>query len=231
MPADWRRNRNLIVAIAGALAVAVVLIVLSLALSGGDEGPTSSGGAATLVDDMAQSGTVLGSPDANVTLLQYEDIQCPFCRTYTRDAFPSIVEQYVKSGQLKIDFRGLEFLGEDSNEALRLVLAAARQDRAWQVVELLYERQGAENSGWVTDELLRAIATDAGLDVEQALADAPSTEITQEIAALADEATARNVTGTPAFFLQIGDDEPYSVTVPELTAEAFQPILADALRS
>jgi protein-disulfide isomerase len=218
----------LVFAVAGAVLVAVILIVVSLAVSGGDGESTSGSPPTTVVDGIPQSGTVLGSPSARVTLIQYEDIQCPFCRTYTEEAFPGIVEEYVKTGRVKVDFRGLEFLGPDSNEALRLVLAAARQDRAWQVVELLYRNQGTENSGWVTDELLRSIAADAGLDVDRAFADARSAAVSQEIEALAAEATARGIQGTPSFMIQVGDGAPYTVQVPELTAEAFRPVLDDA---
>ena len=57
---------------------------------------------------------MLGNPDATVRMLQFEDLQCPICKKYTDDAFPAIVDEYVRPGRVKIDFRGLAFLGPDS---------------------------------------------------------------------------------------------------------------------
>jgi protein-disulfide isomerase len=97
---------------------------------------------------------VLGSPDAPVTVVEYADLQCPFCAEWARRAFGEIVRDYVAPGRVRIEFRGLVFLGPDSEVALRTALAAGRQDRLWDVVHLLYANQGAENAGWVTQDLL-----------------------------------------------------------------------------
>jgi protein-disulfide isomerase len=228
---ERRVDRTLVVVIAVAVAVVVALVVGSLALRGGDDeaaGPVT--GDTALVDGIAQNGTVLGNPAASVTLIQYEDLQCPACKSYTDGAFPSIVEGYVRPGTVKVDFRGLAFLGSDSEQALRAVLAAAKQDKAWQMIELLYDNQGEENSGWVTDVLIEDLAASIdGLDVEKLLADAESDEISQEMEAVGAEAAERNVGGTPTFFVQIGNEEPYPVQAPSFEPGAFDQILDDAL--
>lgn len=229
-----RSNRTILLAIAGAAVLAVVLVVAAIAFSGGDDeeattsGPTS--GSTAVVDGIPQSGTVLGNPDAQVTLLQYEDIQCPVCKSYTESGFQTVVDEYVRPGDVKVDFRGLEFLGDDSTKALRHVLAAAKQDRAWQLVDLLYANQGAENSGWVTDDLLRELGGQIeGLDVDAMFADAATPEIATEIEQVAQEAADRRVPGTPWFYVQIGDDEPYEVQPRSLDGDEFRQILDDAL--
>lgn len=58
---------------------------------------------------------------------------------------------------MRIVFRGLAFIGPESERALRVTLAAGRQNRLWDVLEALYHRQGTENSGWVTDQMLEEI--------------------------------------------------------------------------
>lgn len=226
------RSRGLIAAVAAAVVVVVALVLVSVLLRDGDDTSTGGGaGGTALVDGLPQDGTVLGDPAATVTFLQYEDIQCPFCKEYTEEAFPAIVDEYVRTGKVKVDFRGLEFIGEDSTEALRAVLAAAKQNRAWELIELLYDRQGAENSGWVTDDLVSELARSIdGLDVQQLQEDAASAETTAEIEALAAEAREREVGGTPWFFVAIGDAEPYPVQPQPLTdPAAFRPIFDDAL--
>ncbi len=212
--ASKRRNRNLAIAIAVAGLVAVALIAGSILFTRGDSNdaatttaPTETAtdttdAALSLVAGIPQKGTVLGNPDATVRMLQFEDLQCPICKAYTDDAFPAIVDEYVKPGRVKIDFRGLAFLGPDSDKALRIALASGFQNKLWEVVGLFYENQGEENSGWVTDELIDEILAQVpGLDAAKVKVDAKSAAVTKEIAAVQAEATALRVQGTPSFFL------------------------------
>ena len=167
------RNRTLVIALAVAAVVVAALIAASLLRSSGDgddsaattataETTATTGTTPTSITDPAvklvagipQDGTVLGKSGTTVRLLQFEDLQCPICKRYTDEAFPAVVNEYVRTGRIKIDFRGLAFLGPDSLKALKIALAAGLQNKLWQVVGLFYENQGAENSGWVTDSLI-----------------------------------------------------------------------------
>jgi len=225
-----RPKRNLLIALAAAGAVAIVLIGASLALRGGDGSSTPSASSADLafLAGIPQSGTVLGNPDAKVTMLQYEDIQCPVCKRYTDDAFGAIVAEYVKPGKVKLDFRGLAFLGPDSQKALKVVLAAAKQDKLWQLQEGLYRNQGLENSGWLTDDLIREVATGIpGLDVDKLFADAETDEMGQAAQQSAAEAQSAGITGTPTLLVKIGDDQPYLIQV--ATADQMREALDAAL--
>ena len=131
-------------------------------------------------------------------MLQYEDLQCPICKRYTDDAFPAVVNEYVKPGRLQLDFRGLAFLGPDSEKALRIALAAGKQNKLWDVVGLFYANQGEENSGWVTDAKIDEILAQVpGLDVAKVKKDAESAAITKEMQDMAAEATQNAVQGTP----------------------------------
>ena len=145
------------------LVAGIALIVVSQV--GGGSGnaapaPAAVPGAdetAALLDGIPQSGLRLGNPSAPVTLVEWADLQCPFCREFATAAFPALVRDYVRTGKVQIVFRGLAFLGPDSTKALQVALAAGIQDRLWNVVDLLYRNQGIENSGWATDELLHRI--------------------------------------------------------------------------
>jgi len=130
---------------------------------------------------------------------------------------------------VKLRFAGLAFLGQDSEKALRYALAAGKQGKLWPYVADLYANQGDENSGWVTDDLLERLAGENGLDWSRLKTDAASAEVTQEIDATSAEAARRQVPGTPTFFVQIGDGEPYVVQPSSLSIDAFRPILDDAL--
>ena len=172
---------------------------------------------------------MLGDPAATVTLIEYADMQCPFCGQYSEEVFPAIVNEYVRPGKVRIEFRGLAFLGPDSEKALRFVFAAGMQNRLWQLEEALYRSQGGENTGWVTDDLVRTLATETpGLDVEQLFRDADSAEVRAMIVRDAERGEQDQVPGTPLFFVKIGDDDPYRLAVGPDPA-VFRSVLDDAL--
>ena len=225
-PAQQGRPSGLVVLLAFAIAIgaAVSLIVLALALrtTEDDAAPPTPTPVVDL-DGIPQDGRVLGSPEADVTLIEYADLQCPACRAYTESYFPEIVSRYVRPGRVKTEFRGLAFIGPDSETALRWVLAAGLQDRLWHLQEALYRNQGRENSGWVTEELLRRLAGEIpGLDADRVLADAEGDEVSAQVAEAAAQAEAAEIRGTPGLAIQVGDGEPTTlepgVALSELTA-------------
>jgi protein-disulfide isomerase len=225
-------RRNLLLALGGAAVVAVALIVGSLVLAGGDDDESSPGTTTTapsqLLAGIPQDGTLLGDAAATVTLIEYADIQCPICRQYAEGIFPSLVEEYVRPGRVRMEFRGLAFLGADSEKALRHTLAAGQQNHLWEFLDALFGSQGEENSGWVTDDLLREIGEAIpGLDVDRMLADADSQAVTDEMAESNAQAQDAEVPGTPWFFVQVGDEEPYALEVSSL--DQFRAALDDAL--
>ena len=151
-----------------------------------------------LLRGIPQDGVVLGKADAPLTLVEYADLQCPFCAEWAREAFPTVVDEYVRAGKVRLVFRGLSFVGPDSEKALRAALAAGGQNRLWDVVHALYVNQGAENEGWVTDELLRDLGR-TGLDADEMLAQSSSTWVDEQKAAAASAAEADGVNSTPSF--------------------------------
>ena len=101
-----------------------------------------------------QSGIYLGSPSAPVRLVEFADLQCPFCREYTLQTLPQLVQDYVRSGKVRMEFRDLAFLGKDSVTAGRHAAAAGEQNKLWNFIDVFYFNQGEENSGYVTPSFL-----------------------------------------------------------------------------
>lgn len=95
---------------------------------------------------------------------------------------------------MRIVFRGVAFIGPESEEALRFALAAGQQGMLWNTVHLLYENQGEENEGWVTDDLLTAVGRAVpGLEVQRTLAGRFEPGVEAELVA-AETAAAENGT-------------------------------------
>jgi protein-disulfide isomerase len=212
LPRSGIPSKRLLAALAGAavlVAAALVTVSILSALDGGSASPTASGptlfGAPegeALLRGIPQHGAVLGSPQAPVTLVEYADLQCPYCAQWALDALPVIIRDYVRSGRVRVEFRGLAFLGPESETALRAALAAGEQGKLWNALHLLYANQGAENGGWVTDDLLAALGPSIkGLDVERMLDTADDASVDRALKVAADAASRSGVEGTPSFEL------------------------------
>ena len=164
---------------------------------------TGSATESGLFAGIRQHGLALGDPKAPVTLVEYADLQCPYCAAWARETLPVLVADYVRSGRLRIVFRGLAFVGADSRSALTAVIGAARQNRLWDVVDTLFRNQGAENSGWFTPRLLAdVVGAVPGLDASRLERDRRSEWTGARIRAAAAAADAAGVRGTPSF--QVG---------------------------
>jgi protein-disulfide isomerase len=177
-----------------------------------------------------QRGIVLGSAAAPVTLVEVADLQCPYCAEFARLGLPPLVQDYVRTGRVKVVFEGLAFLGPDSTVALRMVLAAGLQDRAWDVIHGLYDRQGAENSGWVTMTALHEVgAAIRGLDVTRMVRQSRTPSVMRLLRDAERFARLGRVNGTPAFFVGRSGGPLRRVEIQSLTAEALRPALDAAL--
>ena len=254
-------SRRAIYAVVAGAAVLIAAVLIGVSVSGGEDdgkatlpppppaattdavttGAGSSNaattGAAPTGDDtflagIPQSGIELGDPNAKVVVVELADLQCPYCAQFSNETFPSLVDEYVRSGDVKLEFDGVDLLGEDSETAVRAVYAAGLQNRLWDLVQLLYAVQGEENSGWVTDDLLREVgARVPGLDVERMLDDMDS----DEVDALLDQARstfqAGQFPGTPAFIYARAGESPAPLGIGALDIAAFRAKLDPLLES
>jgi protein-disulfide isomerase len=198
------RRRLLTGSAAAALLVAGALAAALSLSSGASKTPTTTpAGAAriaALLQGIPQQGEALGSPAAPVTLIEFADPQCPYCARWASSALPAIVDRYVRTGKVRIVFDGLAFVGPDSATALRTALAAGRQNRLWNVIELLFENQGVENTGWVSDSLLQSIAKAVpGLDGKRLLEERSSSAVDSAISQAEALARKAGVSSTPTF--------------------------------
>jgi protein-disulfide isomerase len=200
--ARWTRRRRLAAALAAA-AVATTALIAASQLRADDRAAPAAAAAPgpRLFAGIPQHGAVLGRSDAPVTLVEYADLQCPYCAEWTRRTLPALVAEYVRTGKLRIEFRGLAFIGPDSVTALRTAVAAGRNNRLWDVVDGLYLAQGAENSGWASVSLMSQLARSAGLDYGRLAVRRDQSWVTRELERANASARAAHVDGTPAFEL------------------------------
>jgi protein-disulfide isomerase len=220
-------RRAIFIAIAVAAIAALVLVGAALLLR--DDGGSGSSAPAVDVSGIPQEGSLLGDPDTDVTLIEYADMQCPYCAEYAEQMLPTLVDDYVRPGRVTADFRVVAILGDDSEKAARYVLAAGMQNLMWEFQQELFRNQGEEHSGWVTDDVLRETAAAVpGLDEDKLFADADGAEVTAQANENIQRFQEDGAQGTPTVLIQIGDDDPYMLQV-GLDPVALSAALDDAL--
>ncbi|HEX3873985.1 MAG TPA: thioredoxin domain-containing protein [Solirubrobacteraceae bacterium] len=149
-----------------AVIVVVVLVVISSS-GGGGKTPTTKPSSitatavtATLVG-IPQSGNTLGSPTAPVSVTEYGDLECPICADFAQNAENNLISSDVRSGRAKLIYRSLQTATQDPTVFVTqqaAAYAAGAQDRALNFIELFYNEQGAEDSGYVTPAYLDGLA-------------------------------------------------------------------------
>lgn len=206
-------------AVAAACAAAIAGTTVARAEPAGAAAVPGAREVAALLHGIPQHGITLGNPKARLPVIEYADLQCTYCAQFARETLPTIIRKYVRTGRVRLVFRGVAFLGPDSGKALRWVLAAGRQDRLWNALELLYLGQGAENSGWVTEARLTAVARSVpGLDLTRLRQDRAGKTVTAQLDAAAQAARQAHIPGTP--FFQAGSS---LMTLQTLTLKSFDP--------
>jgi protein-disulfide isomerase len=124
----------------------------------------------------------VGNPNAPVTLAYWSDYQCPYCKQFETEVLPTLMTQYVDTGEVKIVFKDFQFLGPDSDadgEYARAIWALyPDQYFAWR--SAMYTTQPEENSLDAADNLTR---------VEQVTASIPGIDLTKVETEVADNKT------------------------------------------
>jgi protein-disulfide isomerase len=199
--------------VAAALLVIVVLAVVSLTSghgsgggANGAPGPSAaaSGPAAQQAarDHMARrvpgDPMALGPVDAPVTVVEFADFQCPYCGEFFHEVQPTLLNNYVRTGKVRFEWRDFAFLGPESTRAAVAARAAARQGKFWPYHDLLYAEQHEENSGALTTQYLVGAAGRLGLDTARFQADMSDPSLPGLVAADQKAGTGAGITGTPA---------------------------------
>jgi protein-disulfide isomerase len=166
----------------------------------------------TMLKGIPQNGRTLGWPFAPVTMTEYIDLQCPICQQFETQVFPDIVQKYVRTKKIKIVVEPWAFIGNDSFRGQNVMLAAEKQNKAFNFEEVLYANQGTENTGWLTDNMLYQIAASVpGLKIAPLFAERGSASVKKNAAQIAADAQANNVTGTPTIFVGKAGGKPTEV--------------------
>ncbi len=135
-----------------------------------------------------------GPADAQVTVVEFSDFQCPFCGRVT----PTLDQVEKTYGDdVRIVFKHLPLrIHPNAPKAHAAAEAAKLQGKFWEMHDLIFANQRE-----LTEEKFIAHAQQLGLDVERFKKDLASSEVAKRVEADVAEAARLGVTGTPGFFI------------------------------
>ena len=211
--ASRRRRMQMLGGTVGVIVVAIVIVLVATG-GGGTKAPPKEGSKeanaitkeiSNLVGGIPQSANALGKPTAPVTLQYFGDLECPICREFTLGALPSLINRWVRGGDLRIEYHSLETATREPETFKKqqvAALAAGKQDKMWNFIETFYHEQGEEDSGYVTESFIDGIAKQVpGLSLAQWQTDRADTKLAAEVEEDAQTANSEGFTGTPSFLI------------------------------
>jgi len=167
-----------------------------------EQNPGSVLGETVNVD--AGSLPMLGSEDATVTIIEFSDFQCPYCKRFYDETYSQIKKDYVDTGKVRLAYRHMPLaIHPNAQDAGEASMCANDEGKFWEYHDTLFESFDTWN-GLPLESLsqgLTTLATQLSLDGDsfaECLASNKYEEAVKEDMAAGAQA---GVTGTPTFFI------------------------------
>lgn len=204
-PAETKNSSNVGIAVAIVLAGAIVGAALYFRPDGGSSVATGSpvpagqvAGEQRVNIAVEADDPVLGAADAPVTIVEFSDLECPYCQRHHQLTFPQLKQQYIDTGKVRYVFKHFPLIQihPHARPAAEISQCANAQGKFWEFADKAFANQKA-----LTDPDLQRYATEVGVDaatLQDCLANATTAQI---VSADQQAGVAAGVTGTPGFFI------------------------------
>ena len=161
-------------------------------------------------ENLMQGSTILGNPDAKITIVEFGDYQCTFCYKFHDETMKKIDQAYIKAENVNFVYRDFPLNGPQSILASEASYCAQKQNKFWEYHDTLYNNWGGENTGWITKNVLLGFANDIKLDLDSFSQCLENSEFKQKV--LDNEQFAREIgiDATPSFLI-FNDSELYRI--------------------
>ena len=140
----------------------------------------------------------LGEKDAPVTIVEFSDYQCPYCRRYSLRVFPALKRNYIDTGKVRYVFRDfpLKSIHRQAAKAHESAHCAGEHNKYWEMHHVLFQKQKDLNIS-----SLIQYAGDLGIDPETFKNCLDSNKYAADVQKDVGAGAAAGVRGTPSFFI------------------------------
>jgi protein-disulfide isomerase len=153
---------------------------------------------------LASSGLRMGSDSAPVIMVEYSDYQCPFCRSFWLQDFPSLKSRYIDTGKVQLVYKDFPLNFHPAAEmSAEAVGCANDQGQGWQLHDAIFEKQAAVGSGTVqySESDVKAWAGALGLNMTSFDDCLDSGKYAMAVNDSFSEGSSLGIVGTPSFMI------------------------------
>ena len=151
--------------------------------------------------NLENASPILGSAEAQITIVEFGDYQCEMCHSWFHNTRGTIIDNYVDTGKVNIVFVDLAFLGSDSPIAAQATHCANEQGKYWEYHSILYYKQEGIDNGWASKNMLKEYANELKLDSDQFAICIDSAKYAKNVQDSYNDAVKMKVSSTPTFYL------------------------------
>jgi protein-disulfide isomerase len=147
---------------------------------------------------------VIGNAKAKVTIVEFSDFQCPFCRKFFNETYAQIKKEYIDTGKARMVFRHYPLPFHDAAKPSALAAACANeQNKFWQFHDKMFQEQDKKGTGTVTYGVaeLKTWAAQVGVNATQFNACLDSAKYASKVDVDTADGAKYGVNGTPSFFI------------------------------
>lgn len=157
----------------------------------------------------ADDDPVLGNKDAGVTLIEFSDYECPFCKRHFDEVFISLKKDYIDTGKLKLIFRDYPLSFHDPMATFEANAANCAREQGgdsayYKFHDAIFAKTKSNGSG-LTKEDVYQFASDLGLNQADLKTCADSLKYGEEVKKDLSDGSSSGVSGTPSFFIGKSD--------------------------
>ena len=173
---------------------------------------------------------MLGSKDAPITMVEFGDYQCFYCNKFYHTTEPDIMKNYVDTGKVKLIFKDLTIIGQDSVNAANAAHCAQEKGKFWEYHDMLYNNWSGENTGWASSKNLLTFATQLNITDSDFNSCMSGARYISVVKGSVSDAQTLGLTGTPDFFI-IAPDNSVTKIVGAQPYDVFDEIFKSKLKT
>lgn len=157
-----------------------------------------------------------GDNNAKITIVEFSDFQCPYCKRFFDEAFKQIKDEYIKNGKVQLAFRQFPLpFHQNAQKAAEASECANEQNKFWDFHDLLFKNQDTWSGQSASDAAtsFNSYAQQLGLDSTQFISCLESSKYKQKVADDVSAGQKAGVSGTPSFVINgqlVVGAQPYS---------------------